>query len=201
MKKLALIILAVISVHGHAQEGWQFGLNISPSYKLNMAKLQGTGLRTNTGGYGFNLGVPVKYWFNEFTAFNTGLDFEYSAFDSYNNGYLDSSFRFNSLHLPLMFNFHLSGSFYAMAGTGVNYNLRVTDLNSVQSAVVTDLTNKVQPYLGLGVNSLMEKDFGTFEVGVLGRYQLLDIWQADKKPFQSINSHLLTIELLLRFYI
>lgn len=189
MKKLALIILAVISVHGHAQEGWQFGVNISPSYKLNMAKQQGTGLRTNTGGYGFNLGVPVKYWFNEFTAFNTGLDFEYSAFDSYIYGYLDSSFRFNSLHLPLMFNFHLSGSFYAMAGTGVNYNLRVTDLNSVQ------------PYLGLGVNSLMEKDFGTFEVGVLGRYQLLDIWKADKKPLQSINSHLLTIELLLRFYI
>ncbi len=200
MKKIVLIITLFFASNVMAQGGLQFGLNVSPSWKINMSKQKETGLRTNQSGYGFNAGIPVKYWMNEFRSLNTGLDFEFTAFDSYLNGLLVSSFRFSSLHLPVMFNFHLSGTLYGMAGTGVVYNFAVRDLNISQGTDLTGVTNNVQPYLGLGLNSLIEKDFGFFEVGVQGRYQLLDIWKNTYAKQEDFNSHLVSLDFIFRYY-
>ncbi len=200
MKKLVLIITLFFASSVMAQGGVQFGLDVSPSWKINMSKQKGTGLRSNQGGYGFNAGIPVKYWMNEFRSLNTGLDFEFTAFDSYQNGLLVSSFRFSSLHLPVMFNIHLSGSLYAMVGTGVVYNFAVRDLNVLQGSDLTGVTNNVQPYLGLGVNSFIERDFGYFVVGVQGRYQVLDIWKSTDVPQENFNSHLASLDFIFRYY-
>jgi hypothetical protein len=199
MKKIILVITLFFATTAMSQ-GVKFGLNVSPSWKIKLTKQKGTGLRSSQGGYGFNAGIPVKYWINEFTSFNTGLDYEFTAFDSYNNGFLVSSFRFNSLHLPLMFNIHLSGPLYAMVGTGVVYNMSVRDLNILAGSDLSDQSNNVQPYVGLGINSLIEKDFGYFEVGVQGRYQLLDIWKSTYEPEENFNSHLASLDLVLRYY-
>ncbi|MFT5821188.1 MAG: hypothetical protein ACI8ZM_002437 [Crocinitomix sp.] len=200
MKKIILIITLFFASNAMSQDGVQFGLNVSPSWKINMSKQKGTGIRNNQSGYGFNAGVPIKYWLNEFRSLNTGLDFEFTAFDYVQNGFLVSSFRFSSLHLPVMFNFHLSGSLYAMVGTGVVYNFAVRDLNVAQGTDLTGVTNNVQPYLGFGLNSLIEKDFGYFEVGVQGRYQVLDIWKSSYEKYEDSNSHLAALDLILRYY-
>lgn len=199
MKKLAILFCLFFTLNSFSQ-GLQFGLGVSPSYKINMSRQKVTGLRTNQGGYGFNAGIPVKYWISEFTSLNTGLDFEFTAFDSYQNGNLVSSFRFNSLHLPLMFNLHMSGTLYGMVGTGVVYNLSVRDLNVLQGSDLSNVTNSVQPYLGVGINSLLDKDYGKIEVGVMARYQLLDIWKDDYLPQEPFNSHLASLDFIFRYY-
>lgn len=202
LKKITIICLLVfIGSSSYAQGGTQFGLTINPAWKVKMSRQKGTGLRTNQSGYGFTVGVPVKRWFNEFTALNTGLEFEFSAFDGFQNGILVTSNRFNALHVPLMFNFHLSGNMYAMAGSGLVYNLSVKELNNVTiGANVTSVTNNFQPYLGVGVNRLLDKDWGKVEVGVMARYQLLDIWKNSYSPLEDFNTHLATLDFLFRYY-
>jgi hypothetical protein len=199
--KIGLVFLLLFSAGQSQAQGTQLGLTINPAWKVKMSRQKVTGLRTNQSGYGFTVGVPVKHWFNEFTALNTGLEFEFSAFDGFQNGLLVTSNRFNALHVPLLFNFHLSGNMYAMAGTGLVYNLSVKELNNVTiGANVTSVTNNVQPYLGAGVNRLLEKDWGKIEVGVLARYQLLDVWKNSYEPLDDFNTHLATLDFLFRYY-
>ena len=201
MKRIIAILVLAISTQISAQDSPQFGVNISPSWKINAARQVQTGLRSNQSGYGFRVGVPVKFWLNDYTAFNTGLDYEFTSFDGFQNGQLVSSFRFNSLHLPLVFNMHLSGNLYAMAGTGLVYNLTARDLNNITFGTdVSAVTNSLQPELALGINSFVEKGSGEFEFGVLGRYQILDIWKNDYLPMEPFNSHIISLDLLLRYY-
>lgn len=201
MKKIITILIGIISVQLCAQNSPQFGVNISPSWKINAVRQVQTGLRSSQSGYGFRIGVPVKFWLNDYTAFNTGLDYEFTTFDGFENGQLVSSFRFNSLHLPLVFNMHLSGNLYAMAGAGLVYNLTVRDLNNITFGTdMSSVTNALQPELALGINSFVDKGNGKLEFGVLGRYQILDIWKNDYLPMEPFNSHLISLDLLLRYY-
>ena len=200
-KKCSLGIILLLSTSVSFGQGTQFGITINPAWRIKMSRQIGTGLRTNQSGYGFTVGVPVKTWVNQFTAFNTGLEFEFTAFDGFENGNLVSSNRFNAVHVPLLFNFQLSGNLYAMAGSGLVYNFSVKELNNVTlGAEVSSVTNNVQPYLGVGVNSLMEKDWGKVEVGVLARYQLLDVWKSSYEPFENFNTHLASLDFLFRYY-
>jgi hypothetical protein len=74
-------------------------------------------------------------------------------------------------------------------------------LNNVTiGANVTSVTNNVQPYFGAGVNRLLEKDWGKIEVGVLARYQLLDVWKNSYEPLDDFNTHLATLDFLFRYY-
>lgn len=198
MKKLALAFLLFVGVNGMTQ-GLEFGINVSPGLRIIVSQQTGTGLRSYQTGFGFSTGIALKYWVSEFTSFNTGLDYEFSAFDSFQNTQLVSSFRLKALHLPLMLNIHLRGSFYAMAGSGLAYNLAVRDLNA-QGNDLTGNTNRLQPYLGLGVNSLMEKDFGNIELGALLRFQVLNIWKKNYLPFQGYSQHLAPLEFVFRYY-
>ena len=200
-KKSGLMVLMLFAVSLTFGQGTKFGVTINPAWKIKMSRQIATGLRTNQSGYGFTVGVPVKHWLNEFTALNTGVEFEFSAFDGFQNGQLVSSNRFNALHVPLLFNIHMSGNLYAMAGSGLVYNFSVKELNNVTiGADVSNVTNNVQPYLGLGVNSLLEKDWGYIEVGVLARYQLFDVWKDSYEPLEDFNTHLASLDFLFRYY-
>jgi hypothetical protein len=99
-----------------------------------------------------------------------------------------------------MFNLHLSGKLYAMVGTGASYNLSVRDLNTQGGNQLKGSANPIQPYIGVGLNSLLEKDFGTLEIGFLGRYQLLNIWKKSYLPFQGYTQHLISLDLVFRYY-
>ncbi len=184
------------------QEGVQFGVNISPAWKLNTHKNRLTTLRSNETGYGFTAGIPIRYWLNEYSSFDTGLDYEFTAFDNFENGFLVSSFRFNSLNLPLVFNRNIKGNWFGKIGSGFVYNGTARGLNTIggNGESVIDDVNRVQPYFALGLSSLSERGSGFFEIGALARYQLLDIWKADKAPNELLTSHILAFDFVLRFY-
>lgn len=201
MKRFLIICTLFLSSNLIAQSGWQVGINISPAWKLNLHKSKLTTLRSSESGYGFSIGIPVKYWVNDYTSFNTGIDYDFTSFDNITNNQLVSSFRINSLQIPLMFSSSLKGQWYGMYGVGVGYNLSVRDLNLVGGNDVSGLTNRIQPYLGLGLSSFVEKGKGNLEIGVLGRYQLLDIWNKDYPPAESVTSHLLSVDFIFRFYL
>lgn len=201
MKKVLYTLILFMSFSTMAQDGLQVGLNVSPSWKLNLHRNKLTTLRSSENGYGFSIGVPVKYWISDYTSFNTGLDYEFTAFDNFTSGVLASSFRFNSLHLPLMFNINMTGNWYGMLGTGAIYHLSSRDLNAVGGTDVSELTNNVQPYIGVGINTLAERGNHFFELGVLGRYQVLDVWNSQYEPAEILTSHILSLDFLMRFYL
>lgn len=200
MKKTVLIAAFFLSLNVFAQDGFMMGVNISPAWKVNMTAQKQTGLRTYQSGYGFSIGVPFKYWINDYSAFSSGIDYDFGAFDGYNNGNLVSSVRFSAVHVPLMFNINLTGNWYALAGAGVLYNLAVRDLNYVGGSDVTGVSNQFQPYLGLGVSSIIERGSGFFEYGAKIRYQVRNIWNEDYPAIDGYNSRLISIDFVLQYF-
>ncbi len=198
---ISTLLLLCLSFHVKAQEGFQIGFSASPSWKINMTTQKQTGIRSYQSGYGFSIGIPVKYWINDYSAFSSGLEYDFSAFDGFQNGQLVSSVRFNALHLPLMFNVNLTGHWYALVGAGLLYNLSARDLNAVTFGTdITSQTNRLQPYLGLGISSLNERDRGLLEYGVQLRYQVRDIWINDYAPLENFNAHLISADLVIHYY-
>ncbi len=200
MKKLTLFFSLLLTFNGIAQEGFMVGINISPTWKVIMSSPKQTGLRTYQSGYGFNAGMPIKYWINDYSAFCSGIEYDFAAFDSYENAILVSSVRYNALHVPLMFNINLSGDWYGLIGGGLMYNLAVRDLNSTIGTDVTAVTNRFQPYLGLGVSTIRSNDYGFFEYGVQVRYQIRNSWDSGYAPLADYNAHLISGDFIFRFF-
>lgn len=200
MRNLAFIILILISTQVLAQGNWNFGVYIAPSWKINSSRQIQTGLRTNQSGYGFSTGLAVKNELNDFTSFNTGILYNYAAFDVFSNGLLISSFRISSLDLPLLFNTNLKGSWNAMYGAGGVYNMRVRNLDVYLGSDFSNVTNNIQPYLGLGINTKIERVDNHILTGLLAKYQLLDIWNKDYVAFQNFNSHLISLDFFFTYY-
>lgn len=199
--KITLFIFLFVAFQLNAQEGVNIGFSASPSWKINMTTQKQTGIRSYQSGYGFSAGVPLKYWINDYSAFSSGLEFDFTAFDNFQNGQLVSSVRFNALHLPLMFNVNLSDNWYALIGTGLLLNLSARDLNSVTFGTdITPQTNRLQPYLGVGVCSISESNRGLLEYGVQLRYQVRDIWISDYAPLENFNAHLISADFVLHYY-
>ena len=198
---ISAVLLLALSFQLKAQEGFQIGFGASPSWKINMTTQKQTGIRSYQSGYGFSIGIPVKYWINDYSAFSSGLEYDFAAFDGFQNGQLVSSVRFNALHLPLMFNVNLIDDWYALVGGGVLFNLSARDLNSVTFGTdITTQTNRLQPYLGIVVSSLKEKSRGLLEYGIQLRYQVRDIWISDYAPLENFNAHLISADLVIHFY-
>lgn len=199
--RITLFIALFVAFQLNAQEGFNIGFSASPSWKINMTTQKQTGIRSYQSGYGFSAGIPIKYWMNDYSAFSSGLEYDFTAFDSFQNGQLVSSVRFNALHLPLMFNVNLSGNWYALVGTGLLFNLSARDLNSVTFGTdITSQTNRLQPYLGLGVCSISESNKGLLEYGVQLRYQVRDIWINDYAPLENFNAHLISADFVIHYY-
>lgn len=199
-KRLIVICLLLISVESHAQNGFQLGLEISPAWNLNTHYNKILGFGPAESGYGFNVGVPVKWWFKENISLQTGLTFEYMAFDNRVNNTLLSSQRHGSVNLPLMFNLALSGSWYASFGAGLKYNF----LNQAWSGFSVDISSQInsfQPYFGGGVNTLIERDKGVFEFGIQGRYHFIQLLNETAPQSTDFSSNILSLDLILRFYL
>lgn len=201
MKKIILLFTLFLTVQLNAQDGFMIGFSASPSWKINMTTQKQTGIRSYQSGYGFSAGIPIKYWINDYSAFSSGIEYDFTAFDGFNNGQLVSSVRFNAIHLPLMFNVNLSGNWYALVGAGLLFNISARDLNNVTYGTdITTQTNRLQPYLGLGISSISESNKGFLEYGIQLRYQVRDIWINDYAPLENFNAHLISADFVIHYY-
>ncbi len=200
LKKFIICFSLLLSLNTKAQSGFQLGLEVSPVWNLNVHYNKVLGFGPADGGYGFNIGVPVKWWFKENISLQTGLTFEYMAFDNRVNNTLLSSQRHGSINLPIMFNLALSDTWYGVFGTGVNYNV----FNQAWSGFSVDISSQInsfQPYIGAGVNTLLERDKGVFEFGVQGRFHFIQLLNENAPQSNDFSSNILSLDLLLRFYL
>ncbi|WP_027419454.1 outer membrane beta-barrel protein [Crocinitomix catalasitica] len=201
MKKIIVLILLICAENVKAQSGLQIGAEISPSWKLLLHKSKTTSIRSSESGFGFTAGIPVKYWLSEYTSFNTGLNYIFSSYDVIANNVFISTTRFNTVQIPLSFNINLKADWYGIVGTGVDYNfISRTRFGGIRSDI-SPIINKVQPFLTLGVNNLRETDNGFFEIGLQARYQLLNLNNSNSIVFDNTSSHVLSLDVLMRFYI
>lgn len=201
MKRILAIASILLTLNLPAQEGFQMGLELSPAWNVNIQRQEGIALRTYTSGYGFNIGVPVKWWAYESLALQTGLTFEFMAFDNRIGNSLSSSNRHGSIHLPVMFNYALSSNWYVLFGGGVNYNVLNYQWTPIGNLGLTAVTNNFQPYGGLGLSTLMERDKGVFELGAQGRFHFIDLYKSSTFSAAGIINRILTFDLVLRYYL
>ncbi|MEX1001850.1 MAG: hypothetical protein WDZ35_07035 [Crocinitomicaceae bacterium] len=200
MRITFLFLLFASSSFVYSQEGLQLGVEVSPAWNLNTHRSKATGIRSSESGYGFNVGIPLKWWYAENMAFHSGLNFEYMAFDNRVNNTLIGSNRYGSIHLPLFLNYKLSGGWVALFGGGINYQF----FNQAWSGFGVDISsqiNQFQPYLGAGVSTLMERDNGVFEFGAQARYHFLELWAPGTPTVDDFTSKILSLDLILRYYL
>jgi hypothetical protein len=167
---------------------------------LNTHRGKQTKIWSAESGYGFNAGIPIKWWFSEFSGLQTGVTFEYMAFDNRFNGTLISSNRYASVNVPVMFNFSLANNWYWSAGGGFNLNV-MSRAWSGFSVDISSTTNSFLPYLGFGANTLLERDKGVFELGGQVRYHVIDLWKKGTTQSNDFSSKILSFDLILRFYL
>lgn len=184
-----------------AQEGAQIGLSVTTGLQLQTHRSKTTGIWSSQSGYGFSFGMPVKYWTSETRALNTGLDYEYASFDNWANNNLVSSTRYHSLHLPVSYNINLISSWYASFGTGLNYFFRSRTFSPANNVSIGSITNSFQPYLSLGINTFGARGNGFFELGLQARYHFLDLWKKSHPTFLVTTSKILSLDLVMRFYL
>jgi hypothetical protein len=200
MKKIGLIILLFLTTNVKAQEGFHLGVEISPAFVLNSHRNLTTSLRSSESGYGFNVGVPLKYFWSEYMGLESGLTFEYMAFDNRFNNTLISSNRFGSLNMPLTLIYQVAGDWYVHGGVGAKYQF----LNRAWSGFAVDIgsaVNKVQPYVALGVSTFLERDKGIFELGVMGRYHFLNLWNESSPQSAGSTSKIISFDIMLKFFL
>jgi hypothetical protein len=87
-----------------------------------------------------------------------------------------------------------------MYGAGGVYNMRVRNLDVYLGSDFSNVTNNIQPYLGLGINTKIERVDNHILTGLLAKYQLLDIWNKNYVAFQNFNSHLISLDFFFTYY-
>jgi hypothetical protein len=202
MKNLLLSLVVLFSFSSNAQEGFHLGIEASPSWHLNIQRQVSTTLLSNTNGYGFTLGVPVKYGFSESMAFQTGLSFEMMLFDQRFNGNLISSNRHGSIHVPLQLSYVLTGDWNFIFGTGFNYNLINNQWTQFGNINIGIAVNKFQPYAAAGISTIMERGPGIFELGMVGRYHFIDLYNGETTFMDDdFKNWIFSADLVLRYYL
>ena len=200
IKRLIIIALVLVSYQGIAQDKFKLGAEISPAWHINLQRQISTGLVSNSSGYGFNVGVPVRWVFGEYMSLQTGLTFELMMFDDRFNKQLLSSNRHGSLNVPIILNYQLTGGWNAIFGVGVNYNFMNTQWTPIGKISLQSATNVFQPYAALGISTLMERGMGDFELGVQGRFHFIDLYKNSGNSTDFTN-WILSFDLILRYYL
>lgn len=195
MKKLLTILIFISSTISFSQDV-SFGLEVSPSFQLQSIRNKSTGLFSSISGYGFNLGVPIKFMLSDNKSFSTGLSYEFSAFDNKVNNFLISSLRLNSLHIPIMYNYPIIDGLYINAGGGINYIFKSKEYGGGIWLNTNSLTNNFQPYIATGLSTIAERSTNTYELGVNARYHIIDIW----KYATTTSTKIIAIDLNLKYY-
>jgi len=202
MKKEVCIILLILTWQSLiAQEGLQIGASVTTGLQVQTHRSKTTGIWSSQSGYGFSFGVPVKYWTSKTRALNTGIDYEYVAYDNWANNTIVSSTRYHSFHIPITYNLNLVSSWYASFGTGLNYLFRNRTFSPANNVDISSITNPFQPYLSLGINTFGGRGNGFFELGIQARYHFLDLWKKSHSTFLVTTSKILSLDLVMRFYL
>jgi Outer membrane protein beta-barrel domain len=201
MKNFLFILILLFSFKSHAQEGFQLGIEVSPAWHLDVQKNKVTTIRTTASGYGFNVGVPIKWWVSDYLALQTGLTFELMLFDERINKTLLSSNRHGSINLPVMFNYALASNWYLLFGGGINYNVLNKQWTSLGKIELGGITNSFQPYAGLGLSTMVERDVGIFELGAQMRYHFIDLYKPSTFSNGDFVDRVLSFDVLLRYYL
>lgn len=202
MRTTALLLLVLTLSTSFAQKGFKLGVEASPAWYINIQRQASTSLISNTNGYGFNLGVPVRWGFSETMALQTGLNFEMMLFDVRFNKQLQSSNRHGSIHIPLQLSYALSGGWNLLMGTGLNYMILNKQWYLGLTSDISIATNKAQPYAALGISTMMERGSGIFELGVIGRFHFIDLYNGDTTfSDPDFRNWIFSIDLSLRYYL
>ncbi|MCG8576467.1 MAG: hypothetical protein MI810_16395 [Flavobacteriales bacterium] len=201
MKKHLTLFFLCLSFFSFAQEGFHIGVEVMPSWKLNAHRNKIIGNWSAESGYGFSLGIPIMYGKTEDVAFKTGLSYDFTSFDQLVNGVLTSSRRFNAIQLPLAANIKIKEPFYATVGGGLSYIFSARRIDLGINVPINNTLRRFQPYVSVGANLLQERDFGLFELGIQGRYFVLDIWNKNEPNVANISSHFLMLDLTMRYYL
>jgi hypothetical protein len=195
------LLLLLMQLTAVAQDGFNTGAHVSTSFQLMSHRNKGTGIWASESGYGFSAGVPFRFGYSEERAYVTGLDYEYMSFDDWINGNLVYSMRLHSLHVPLQLNFDLVSSLFLSVGTGVNFLFRSRVFTPGNNISVSGSVNPFQPYLSVGVGSLSNRGNGLFELGLQARYHLLDNWKKTTPLYEVTTSKVISLDLVMRFYL
>ncbi len=202
IKKLGIIVIFTGLSTAWSQEGFQFGFDVTPSWKLNTHNSKIVkGIRSAENGYGFSIGFPLKYWLKENLAINSGVLYEFTAFDRFTNGVLINSQRFSAIQVPIMVHIRIRNELFFTAGGGADYIFAAKRLDLGLSVNIDDRLRRFQPFLGAGVNFFKPRDIGALEIGAQVRFFILDLWNKNEPTFASTSSRLLTFDLLLRYYL
>ena len=199
--RVILTALCLSFLFVNAQEGVQFGFKIGGGYKLNTHRNKATTLRSADNGYGFTFGVPVKKWLDDYSSIDFGLEYEYTAFDQYAAGQLQSSRRIQAIGIPFMYSSNLFGDWYWQAGGGLNYHVLVQSWVLGFKTNDNALAKRIQPYVGLGASYLMDRGDHLFEFGLQSRFFPIDLWKEETTFFQVATSKLLIFDFVLKFYL
>ncbi len=197
----ALTILLITSLNLFGQNN-RLGVEITPTYHFQLLKNQQTNLRSTVSGQGFSTGIIYQRKFGDFTRFDTGLKFDFIAFNQKSGDFLLTSYRASGLNVPLVFsrNIGLSENWHYVFGGGFSYLFSNRILSLGNWININSTVNQLQPYITLGFKYLPRVD-SHFELVVNGRYGVIDNYTKPTQNSSDANTHLAAFEFSIKYFI
>ena len=198
-KYLRLVVLFLLILNGtlvSSQNEFSLGIEVSPSVKLQTIRNKVTGLFTSFSGYGFNLGLPIKYSLEDNRSISFGVLYEFTAFDNRVNTMLVNALRLNTVSVPLVYNYSINENYYVNMGGGVNYVFKSREYGGGLWTNVNEIVNPFQPYLCFGGSMLQSRQENIYEIGVNARCHILNLWRLNTST--SIN--IVSLDLNLKYF-
>jgi len=193
-KLICFFGMILIQTLSYSQSNFSLGIEVSPSVKFQTIRNKSTGLFTSFSGYGFNIGLPIKYDLGDYKTISTGVLYEFAAFDTRINTYLINSLRLNSVTVPIVYNYSVTKNYYVNMGGGVNYIFTSKEFGGGVWTNVNQIVNQIQPYVSLGGSLL--KNSNSYELGVNARYYLLSIWNMNTLT----STNIVSIDLNMKYF-
>jgi len=193
-KLICFFGMILIQTLSYSQSNFSLGIEVSPSVKFQTIRNKSTGLFTSLSGYGFNIGLPIKYDLGDYKTISTGVLYEFAAFDTRINTYLINSLRLNSVTVPIVYNYSVTKNYYVNMGGGVNYIFTSKEFGGGGWTNVNQIVNQIQPYVSLGGSLL--KNSNSYELGVNARYYLLSIWNMNTLT----STNIVSIDLNMKYF-
>jgi len=193
-KLICFFGMILIQTLSYSQSNFSLGIEVSPSVKFQTIRNKSTGLFTSLSGYGFNIGLPIKYDLGDYKTISTGVLYEFAAFDTRINTYLINSLRLNSVTVPIVYNYSVTKNYYVNMGGGVNYIFTSKEFGGGVWTNVNQIVNQIQPYVSLGGSLL--KNSNSYELGVNARYYLLSIWNMNTLT----STNIVSIDLNMKYF-
>jgi len=194
--KITLALLLLVVFNSTAQTKLSFGAELSPSVKLQTIRNKVTGLFTSISGYGFNVGIPVKYKLEDFKTISTGITYEFTAFDTRINTTLINSLRLNSINIPITYNYPITENYFVNLGGGMNYIFSSKEYGGGIWTAINPIISKVQPYISLGGSLLKNKNLNFYELGFNARYYIRNLWTLNTLT----STNIVSIDLNLKYF-